>query len=104
MNHLSIPGSDLTPSQLCLGTNRFGTVIPKSDSYALLDAFFSQGGNFVDTAHIYADWISDVPKSASEKTIGSWIKSRRNRDRVILATKGAHPHLESMHISRMSAV
>lgn len=104
MNYLPIPGSDLTPSQLCLGTNRFGTVISKTDSFTLLDGFSSQGGNFVDTAHIYADWISGVPKSASEKTLGAWIKERGNRDNVILATKGAHPHLESMHVPRMSAV
>jgi len=103
MNYLSIPGSDLAPSQLCLGTNRFGTVISKSESFTLLDVFFSQGGNFVDTAHIYADWISGAPKSASEKTLGAWIKERGNRDNVILATKGAHPHLESMHVPRMSA-
>ena len=77
MNYLSIPGSDLTPSQLCLGTNRFGTVISKSESFTLLDVFFNQGGNFVDTAHIYADWISGAPKSASEKTLGAWMRSRR---------------------------
>ncbi len=103
MNYLPIPGSALAPSQLCLGTNRFGTVIPQPKAFSLLDAFFSQGGNFVDTAHIYADWISGAPKSASEKTLGAWIKSRRNRDKVILTTKGAHPRLDSMHIPRMSS-
>ncbi len=103
MNYQRIPSTDLMSSQLCLGTNRFGTAISQAEAFVLMDAFIDQGGNFVDTAHIYADWIAGAPRSASEKTIGAWIKARRNRDKVILATKGAHPHLNSMQIPRMSA-
>jgi aryl-alcohol dehydrogenase-like predicted oxidoreductase len=102
MKYFNIPHTDLNPSCLALGTNRFGTVIDQTHAFALLDAFVEVGGNFIDTALIYADWIPDAPKSASEKTIGQWLKYTNNRDRMVLATKGGHPELSTMHLSRMS--
>ncbi len=84
-----IPGTPLKPSALCLGTASFGSTIGRDDAFALMDAFLEGGGNFLDTARIYADWLP-VEKSVSEKTIGLWMQVRRNRDRVIVATKGAH--------------
>lgn len=102
MKTVNIPHTDLNPSRLCLGTNRFGTVISQPDAFALLDAFFEMGGNFIDTAHVYADWIPGAPKSASEKTIGAWLKATGHRNRVVLATKGGHPDLSTMHIPRLS--
>jgi aryl-alcohol dehydrogenase-like predicted oxidoreductase len=102
MKYVNIPHSDLHPSRLCLGSNRFGTGIEKTEAFALLDAFVEMGGNFIDTALIYADWIPGAPKSASEKTIGQWLQRTNNRDRVVLATKGGHPDLTTMHLPRLS--
>ncbi len=85
-----IPNTRLIPSALCLGTALFGSAISREDSFALMDAFLEGGGNFLDTARVYADWLPGE-KTISEKTIGLWLRERRNRDRVILATKGAHP-------------
>jgi len=102
MKYATIPETDLRPSALCLGTNRFGSVIDHESAFALLDAFVDLGGSFIDTAHVYADWIPGAPKSASEKTIGRWLKARGARDQVILATKGGHPALSNMKASRLS--
>lgn len=102
MRTVTLPGTDLTPSALCLGTNRFGTVIARDDAFALLDAFVGMGGTFIDTANIYADWIPGAPKSASENTIGAWLRSRGNRAGLTLATKGGHPDLRAMSVSRLS--
>jgi aryl-alcohol dehydrogenase-like predicted oxidoreductase len=102
MNTISIPKTDLTPSQLCLGTSNFGATIPQPDAFALMDAFVEQGGNFLDTAHVYANWIPTLPKSISEKTIGTWMKVRNNRHQIIIGTKGAHPDLATMHIARLA--
>lgn len=102
MRTLTIPGTDLNASVLCLGTNRFGSELDAAASAALLDAFFEQGGTFIDTAHIYADWIPTAIRSASETMLGAWLKDRRCRDRIVLATKGAHPDLATMHIPRLS--
>jgi aryl-alcohol dehydrogenase-like predicted oxidoreductase len=102
MNKISIANTNLTPSQLCLGTSNFGATIPQADAFALMDAFVEQGGNFLDTAHVYANWIPSLPRSISEKTIGAWMKARGNRQHIIIGTKGAHPDLATMHISRLA--
>jgi aryl-alcohol dehydrogenase-like predicted oxidoreductase len=67
----------------------------------MLDAFFEQGGNFVDTAHVYNDWVPGE-RSRSEKMLGAWMKERRNRSGVLVATKGSHPDLAQMEVGRLS--
>jgi aryl-alcohol dehydrogenase-like predicted oxidoreductase len=102
MRMVTLPNTELTVSALCLGTGALGTPeLPPDDAYRLLDTYVERGGNFLDTAHVYSDWIPGT-KSASEKTIGAWLKRTGLRDRIVIATKGAHPRLESMHISRLS--
>jgi len=101
MPFIRIPRTNLTPSSLCLGTGNIGSSLHREDSFALLDAFVELGGNFLDTAKIYADWLPGE-RSISEKTIGEWMQSRSIRDRIILATKGAHPELSAMGIPRLS--
>ena len=78
-----------------------GSSIDRAASFEMLDAFVEQGGNFLDSAKVYADWLP-IERSSSEKTLGRWMKARGNRDRIIIGTKGAHPDLSSMHIPRMS--
>lgn len=78
-----------------------GSEISSSDSFDLLDAYLDKGGNFLDTAHVYANWL-DVEPSASEKTIGRWLRRRKNRDRIILATKGGHPDVTSKPTPRLA--
>ena len=92
-----IPGTDLIPSVICLGTALLGTGIPESESFELLDAFTDLGGSFVDTAHNYADWQS-VERSVSEKTIGRWLRRRKSGGGIVVATKGAHPELGTMRL------
>jgi aryl-alcohol dehydrogenase-like predicted oxidoreductase len=101
MNAQLLPNSSLSPSVLCLGTADFGAKIPRENAFALLDAFVDAGGTFIDTAEIYSDWVPDE-KSRSEKLIGEWLSQRGHRNRLVIATKGAHPRLQSMHVPRMS--
>ena len=103
MRYVNIPGTTLNPSALSLGTNRFGSLIDRDHSFELLDAYVGLGGTFIDTAHIYADWIPGAPHSASEKTIGEWLRQRNCRAQVVLSTKVGHPNLKTPHISRLSA-
>lgn len=89
----TIPGTELTVSTICLGAAPIGSVINEADSFRMLDTFVELGGNFVDTALNYADWSSPV-KAISEKTLGKWLKSRPDRDGIVVATKGACPRKE----------
>ncbi|MDX2276647.1 MAG: aldo/keto reductase [Hyphomonadaceae bacterium] len=79
--------TDLVVSQICLGSNQFGTALDQARTNDVLDAFASIGGNFIDTARGYGDWIPNAPKGASERAIGAWLKGK-NRDDFVIATKG----------------
>lgn len=96
-----LPGTRLSASTLCLGGVYFGNELDEPASFALLDRFTDLGGNFVDTARIYSDWVPGE-KSRSERVLGDWIKSRARRDTLVIATKGAHPLLESLDKPRTS--
>jgi aryl-alcohol dehydrogenase-like predicted oxidoreductase len=93
---------DLKLSVIGLGTDVYGTSIPREKCFGLMDTFLEMGGNLLDTANIYADWLPGE-KGASERTIGDWMKERGNRDKVLVGTKGAHPPLSDMSVSRVTA-
>lgn len=70
----------------------FGTRIDEDTSRGLLDQYFEAGGRFFDTANNYAFWIGEAAGGESEDLLGRWMRDRKNRDRIILATKvGAKP-------------
>jgi aryl-alcohol dehydrogenase-like predicted oxidoreductase len=91
---VTLPGTDLQVSRLCLGGNRLGSALDQNASFELLDAFVEQGGRFVDTAHVYADWVPGIERSCSEKTIGRWLAARGCSADVVVATKIGHPRLD----------
>lgn len=101
MHTVTLPNTDLVVSSLCLGSTDIGSTISRADSFRLLDGFVDGGGNFVDTASVYANWLPGE-RSISEKTIGAWLKQSGKRNQVVIATKGAHPEMTTMHISRMT--
>lgn len=101
MHYTTIPNTTLKPSVICLGTADIGSKIDLATSFRMLDAFSEQGGNFLDSAEVYANWLPGE-QNLSEKTVGKWLAARGVRDKMIVATKGAHPRLSSMHVSRMT--
>jgi len=101
MIYKNIPQTELNPSVICLGTVPFGKGITESESFKLMDTYYGLGGNFIDTANIYSDW-EPGEKGASEKTIGKWLRTRNNRNKIILGTKGGHPDLNNMNIPRIT--
>jgi aryl-alcohol dehydrogenase-like predicted oxidoreductase len=101
MRYVNFPDTELKPAAICLGSTHIGSTIDRESSFRLLDHYFEQGGDFIDTASVYANWLPGE-KSISEKTIGQWLKQKKNRHEIVLATKGAHPELSTMHIPRLS--
>ncbi|WP_141618465.1 aldo/keto reductase [Myxococcus sp. AB036A] len=77
----------LQVSPLCLGGNVFGWTADEATSFAVLDAFVDNGGNFIDTADVYSSWVPGNRGGESETLIGKWMKSRGARERVVIATK-----------------
>lgn len=101
MRYRQLVGTDLKVSAVALGTDVYGSDLDEITSYELLDTYTDLGGNLIDTALIYADWVPGE-KSRSEKLIGRWMRERKNRQNLIISTKGAHPRLETMNQSRLS--
>ncbi|MCW2859744.1 MAG: mocA [Actinoallomurus sp.] len=75
-----IADTDLDVFPLCLGGNVFGWTADEAASFEVLDAYTQAGGNFVDTADLYAG-------GESEKIIGRWLARRGRRDDIVIATK-----------------
>lgn len=86
---ITIPESDLVVHPLCLGTNIFGSNADEAQSHAVMDAYRSFGGNFIDTADMYNQWVPGHVGGESESIIGSWMKARGNRSEMVIATKVA---------------
>ena len=86
--------TDLVVSPLCLGANVFGWTANRDDSFAVLDAYVGEGGNFIDTADAYSAWVPGNSGGESETILGEWMAARGNRDRIILATKGGKLHAD----------
>ncbi len=100
MTHLTIPHTKLSVSPICLGCANLGVKNTEEEAFELLDAFVAAGGNFLDTARVYSNWVPGE-LNRSERIIGNWLESCKNRDQIVLATKGAHPILGSID-SRLS--
>ncbi|MBR4099503.1 MAG: aldo/keto reductase [Clostridia bacterium] len=94
MIYSQLNNTNLSISKLVLGSHLFGTEIDEKTSFALLDRFFEAGGNIVDTASVYANWLSSE-KHKSEKTLGKWLDSCGHRKEMIVVTKGGHHDLET---------
>jgi aryl-alcohol dehydrogenase-like predicted oxidoreductase len=69
------------------GGNVFGWTADVAASFKLLDALMEAGLNAIDTADVYSRWVPGHAGGESEAIIGTWLKERRNRDKVIIATK-----------------
>jgi aryl-alcohol dehydrogenase-like predicted oxidoreductase len=65
----------------------FGTRTDEETSCQLLDQYLEAGGTFIDTANIYAHWIPGGKGGESEALLGRWMKERRNRQQLFLASK-----------------
>ena len=78
-------GSDRV-SAIALGSGGFGAKVANDVGFAVMDAFYTAGGNVIDTGRIYAG-------GRSEQMIGDFLKSRGLRDQIFLVTKGGHPDL-----------
>ena len=82
---LGASGLEIAP--LAFGGNVFGWTADEPTSFRLLDAFLAAGFNFIDTADAYSHWVPGNKGGESETVIGNWLRRRRVRDQVIIATK-----------------
>ncbi|MET0527458.1 MAG: aldo/keto reductase, partial [Microvirga sp.] len=87
MEYRRLGHTDLNVSLICLGTMTWGQQNTEAEGHEQMDYALSQGINFFDTAELYSIPPKAETQGSTERIIGSWFKSRANRDKVILATK-----------------
>jgi aryl-alcohol dehydrogenase-like predicted oxidoreductase len=83
--------TNLSIAPLVLGGNVFGWNVDRSTAFILLDRFAEAGFNAIDTADSYSTWAAGNKGGESETIIGEWMKSRGNRDRIVVITKVGSP-------------
>jgi aryl-alcohol dehydrogenase-like predicted oxidoreductase len=97
---ITIPESDLVVHELCLGSNIFGGNATEAESHLVMDAYKSHGGNFIDTADMYNQWVEGHVGGESETVIGNSGKSRRDGDRNQGFKNGYSPRIVSKEYLR----
>ncbi len=84
MEYRFLGNTGLKVSELAFGTQTFGWGADEKTAHALADLFVQAGGNLFDTADSYNGGVA-------ESMLGSWLKARKNRHSVIVATKVFFP-------------
>jgi aryl-alcohol dehydrogenase-like predicted oxidoreductase len=101
MDCVRLPGTDLEISALCLGGAEIGVRQTEIEAHRLLDIWVEHGGNGIDTARVYSDWVPGE-KHRSERIVGDWLKAAGVREQMVLATKAGHPLFENSSRVRLS--
>ncbi len=91
MQKNQLGNTDLQVSKICLGTMTFGEQNTEAEGHAQLDCALDHGVNFIDTAEMYSVPGRAETQGSTERIIGTWLKNRSDRDRIILATKVTGP-------------
>ena len=90
MQRRILPGTDLTVSEVCLGTMTWGEQNSEADAHAQLDHAIDAGVTFIDTAEMYPVPPNATTQGRTETMLGNWL-GRRARDGLVIATKVAGP-------------
>ncbi|MEM9478025.1 MAG: NADP(H)-dependent aldo-keto reductase [Verrucomicrobiota bacterium] len=98
MKYHTLPRTDLNVSLICLGTMTWGEQNTEAEAHEQLDYALDQGVNFIDTAEMYPVPPKEETYGFTEDYIGTWLASRKCRDKVILASKIAGPFMRAPYI------
>jgi len=87
MKYRKLGNTDIEVSVICLGTMTFGEQNSQNEGFEQMDYALDRGVNFFDTAELYAVMPRKETYGKTEEIIGNWFKERKNRDKIILASK-----------------
>ncbi|MCR9255613.1 MAG: NADP(H)-dependent aldo-keto reductase [Alphaproteobacteria bacterium] len=90
--------TDIEVSLICYGIMTFGQQNTEAEGHALMDQALDGGVTFYDTAEMYPVPPKPETQGDSERVLGTWMKARGNRDKVIVATKATGPGADFAHI------
>ena len=87
MKYSNLGRTDTKVSRICLGTMTFGQQNTEAEGHAQLNYAVERGVNFIDTAELYPIPPKPDTRGLTEKYIGTWLKCRTDRDKLVIATK-----------------
>ena len=87
MKYRKLGTTNIDVSVICLGTMTFGEQNSQIDGFQQMDYALDRGINFFDTAELYPIQPRKETYGRTEKIIGNWLKERKNRDKVVIASK-----------------
>ena len=87
MRYRKLGITDLDVSVICLGTMTFGEQNSQKEGFDQMNYAFERGVNFFDTAELYAVMPRKETYGKTEEIIGNWFKEKKNREKIILASK-----------------
>lgn len=79
--------TDLTVTDICLGTMTWGSQNSADEGHAQIARAKDAGVNFMDTAELYAVPGSPETSGRTEEIIGEWFSANKDRSQWILASK-----------------
>jgi aryl-alcohol dehydrogenase-like predicted oxidoreductase len=98
MQYVKLGSSSLSVSRICLGTMTFGQQNTEAEGHEQMDFAFGEGVNFFDTAEMYPIPSRKETQGSTETIIGTWMKRRGVRDKIVLASKITGPSPAMQHI------
>ena len=87
MKYRKLGTTDIDVSVICLGTMTFGEQNSQQEGFDQMDYALERGINFFDTAELYAVMPRKETYGKTEEIIGNWFQQKKNRSKVILASK-----------------
>ncbi|MBA5629916.1 aldo/keto reductase [Moheibacter lacus] len=102
MQKRRLGNTELEVAPIAFGGNVFGWTIDQEKSFEIIDEFVGSGFNLIDTANNYSYWVKGNDGGESERIIGNWLKKRRIRDKVVIATKvgGRNKQMDNPNTTR----
>jgi len=87
MRYRNLGNTDIKVSVICLGTMTWGEQNSQKDAFKQMDYSIERGINFFDTAELYSAMPKKETYGKTEEIIGNWFNQKKNRDKVVLASK-----------------
>ena len=97
MKFKTLGRTDISVSEICLGTMTWGSQNSEAEAHGQMDQATASGINFFDTAELYPTTpVSAETYGRTEEFVGSWLKKTGRRGEIVVATKAAgsgRPHI-----------
>ena len=87
MNYKKLGNSNLNISTISMGTMTWGEQNTLEEAFEQMDYAYDQGINIFDSAELYPVPPSADTQGETSRILGQWVKSRKIRDKVIIADK-----------------